>query len=284
MLLVAGLLLAAGLYFVTHRYLLPAAQQILLAEGYGPGAAEQQLQAVQQFTWSVPAALAAIGLLVLGWPWLSSLPDRLRARPSGGGRPLAVNFLLAALLLVPIAMALAFALKGTPLLSPRNLLICEPPLALALGLGAVRLAQARWGRLALVPVVLCLVLARFQYQPVSGIFGVQGMPMGIQTGAWRDLVRELDRHGGKDLPLVMVEDSGSDPAEFYLHGRAVTRIPEPGRIVRASLPGEFRFVHLEGDRGSEALLSALSGVVRLQPGFQVDGFVVYEARPFLPRM
>ncbi len=62
-------------------------------------------------------------------------------------------------------------------------------------------------------------------------------------------------------------------------------IPEPGRIARASLPGEFRFVHLQGDRASEALLSRLSGVVPLQPRFQVDEFVVYDARPaFLPRM
>lgn len=283
--LLAGVLLAAGLNLLAPRYLLPAARQILLAEGYSPGAVERELHAILQFTVSIPLALGVIGLLVLGWPWLSSLPDRLLKRSSGGGRPLAVNVLLGALLLVPVAVALVFALQGTPLLSPRNLLICEPPLALALGLGAVRLARARWGRLVLVPVVLCLSLARFQYQPVSGIVGVPGLPMGIQTGAWRDLVRELDRRGGKDLPLVMVKSPGSDPAEFYLHDRPVTRIPESGRIARAGLPGQFRFVHLQGDPGSEALLPKISGVVPLQPRFQVDEFVIYEARPsFLPRM
>jgi succinate dehydrogenase/fumarate reductase cytochrome b subunit len=279
LLLVAGLLLAAGLRFVAPRYLLPTARQILLDQGYGPGAVEQELRGLLQFTVSVPLALGAIGLLVIAWPWLSSLPDRLRPRSPGQGRPLAVNLLLAALLLVPIAVALAFALRGTPLLSPRNLLICEPALALAVALGAVRLAQSRQGRLALVPLVLCLALARFQYQPVSGIFGVPGIPMGIQTGAWRDLVRELDRRDGKDLPLVMVLDPGSDPAEFYLQDRPVTRIPGPGRIARASLPDEFRFVHLQGDRDSEALLSELSGVVTLQPRFQVDEFVIYDVRP-----
>lgn len=284
LLLLAAALLAAGLYFLTPRYLVPAARQILLAEGYGPDASRQQLNAIQQFTVSVPAALGAIGLLVLAWPWLSPLPERLRAR-SSPGRPLAVNVLLGALILVPVAVALVFAFKGTPLLSPRNLLICEPPLALALSVGAVRLARARWGRLVLVPAVLCLVLARFQYQPVSGIFGVQGMQIGVQTGAWRDLARELDRHGGKDLPLVMVDGPESDPAEFYLHGRPVTRIPVPARIARAGLPGEFRFVHLQGDHGSEELLSRVSGLVPLQPRFRVDEFVVYDARPsFLPRM
>lgn len=281
LLLVAGLLLAAGLRFVAPRYLLPQARQILVAQGYGPGAVEQEIHGLLQFTASVPLALGVIGLLVLGWPWLSSLPDRLRRTSPVQGRPLAVNVLLAALLLVPLAVALAFALRGTPLLSPRNLLICEPALALAVALGAVRLAQSRQGRLALVPLVLCLALARFQYQPVSGIFGVSGIPMGIQTGAWRDLVRELDRRGGKDLPLVMVQDPGSDPAEFYLQDRPVTRIPGPGRIARASLPNEFRFVHLQGDRDSEALLSELSGVVPLQPRFQVAEFVIYDARPSL---
>ena len=256
--------------------------QILLAQGYGAGAVERELHGLLQLTVSVPLALGAIGLLVLVWPWLSSLPDRLPTRSSGPGRPLSVNVLLAALLLVPITVALAFALRGTPLLSPRNLLICEPPLALALALGAVRLAQAQRWRLALVPIVLCLALARFQYQPVSGIFGVRGIPMGIQTGAWRDLARELDRRDGKDLPLVMVYGPGSDPAEFYLHDRRVTRIPEPGRIARESLPGEFRFVHLQGDRGSEALLSRLSGVMPLHPRFQVDEFVIYDARPSSP--
>lgn len=280
-LLLAGLLLAAGLHLVASRYLVPAARQILLSEGYGPKAVEQEMHSLMQFTVSAPLALAVIGLLVLGWPWLSSLPDRLPARSSGRGRPLAVNVLLAALLLVPIAVALAFALRGTPLLSPRNLLICEPPLAVALALGAVRLAQTRQGRLALVPLVLCLALARFQYQPVSGIVGLPGIPMGIQTGAWRDLAHELDRLDGKDLPLVMVKAPGSDPAEFYLQGRPVTRIPEPGEIARASLPGEFRFVHLQGDRGSEELLSQLSGVVPLQPRFQVDEFVIYDVRPAL---
>ncbi len=281
LLLVAGLVLAAGLRFVAPRVLLPAARQILVSQGYGPGAVEQEMRGLLQLTVSVPLALGAIGLLVLAWPWLSSLPDRLRPGSSAQGRPLAVNVLLAALLLVPLAVALAFALQGTPLLSPRNLLICESPLALALALGAVRLSQTRQGRLALVPLVLCIAFARLQYQPVSGIFGVPGLPMGIQTGAWRDLVRELDRQDGKDLPLVMVKAPGSDPAEFYLHGRAVTRIPEPGGIVAASLPGQFRFVHLQGDRGSEALLSQLSGVVTLQPRFQVDEFVIYDVRPAL---
>lgn len=284
-LLLAAVLLAAGLYLAVPRYLLPAARQILQAEGYGADAAGQQLQAIQQFTVSVPLALGTIGLLVLVWPWLSFLPDRLLKRAPGGGRPLAANLLLAALLLVPVAVAMAFAFQGTPLLSPRNLLICEPPLAVALGMGAVRLAQARWGRLVLVPAVLCLLLGRFQYQPVSGIAGVPGIPMGIQTGAWRDLAHELDQWGRKDLPLLMVKSPDTDPAEFYLHDRNVTRIPDPGRIVPAVLPGDFRFVHLKGDPGSEALLSRLSGLMPLQAWIQVDDFVVYEARPsFLPRM
>ena len=108
------------------------------------------------------------------------------------------------------------------MLSPRNLLIFEPSLALALGVGAVGLAKPRWGRLVLVLAVLCFALGRFQYQPVSGIFGVPGKPIGVQTGAWRDLVRELDRRGGRDLPLVMVDIPQSDPAEFYLRDRPVT--------------------------------------------------------------
>jgi 4-amino-4-deoxy-L-arabinose transferase-like glycosyltransferase len=281
LLLVAGLLLAAGLRFAAPRYLLPTARQILLSQGYGPDAVEQELHGLLQFTVSVPLALGVIGLLVLGWPWLSSLPDRLRPRTYVQGRPLAVNVLLAALLLVPLAVALAFALKGTPLLSPRNLLICEPPLALALALGAVRLAQTRLGRFALVPLALFIALARFQYQPVSGIVGLPGIPMGIQTGAWRDLVQELDRMDGKDLPLVMLHAPGSDPAEFYLHDRSVTRLPKSGGVMSASLPAEFRFVHLKGDRGSEALLSRLSGVVPLRPRLQVDEFVIYDARPSL---
>jgi hypothetical protein len=129
-----------------------------------------------------------------------------------------------------------------------------------------------------VPVVLCLAIASFQYQPVSGVFGVRGTPLGIQTGAWRDLVRELDRRHEWDLPLVMVDAPRSDPAEFYLIAHPYKRFTETERIVRAGLPGEFRFVHLRGNRSSEALLSHLSGVVPLQPELQVDEFVIYDAR------
>ena len=95
---------------------------------------------------------------------------------------------------------------------------------------------------------------------------------------WRDLVRELDRRGGRDLPLVMVDSSRSDPAEFYLRDRPVTRLPEDGRIARAGLPGEFRFVHIEGNRHSARLLANLAGVAQLEPRFQVDEYVIYDAR------
>lgn len=276
--LLTGLLLAAGLPLATSRYLFPAARQVLLAEGYGPDAIERQLHGFMGFTVSLPLALAALGLLLLVWPWLSSLPDRWPRISSGQGRPLTVNALLAALLLVPMTLILVLALNGAQFLSDRNLLICEPPLALALGVGTVRLAQVRRGRLALGPVVLCLVLAGFQYQSVSGIFGVRGTPLGLRTGAWRDLIRELDRAGGRDLPLVLVDAPRTDPAHFYLHDRPFRRIPESGPIARAGLPGEFRLVHLKGNRSSEALLSELSGVVSLAPRFQVDEFVVYDAR------
>jgi 4-amino-4-deoxy-L-arabinose transferase-like glycosyltransferase len=278
-LLLAGLLLAVGLPLVASRRLFPPARQVLLAEGYSPGAIERELHGLLGFTVSLPVAMGVIGLGMLGWPWLSSLLGRLPRMSSGGGRPLAVSALLAFLLLVPVMVTLALALRGVPLLSDRNLLVCEPPLTLALGVGAVKLAQARWGRLVLVPVVLCLALAGFQYQSVSGIFGVPGTPLGLWTGAWRDLARELDRQNGSGLPLVLVDAPRSDPAEFYLHGRPIRRIPESGPTARAGLPGAFRFVHLQGNRSSEALLSNLSGVVALEPRFQVDEFVIYDAHP-----
>jgi hypothetical protein len=116
---------------------------------------------------------------------------------------------------------------------------------------------------------------------VSGIFGVRGQLLGMQTGAWRDLARGLKRQGRPDLPLVLVDAPPSDPAEFYLRGHPLKRIKEPGPLAGAGLPGEFRFVHLKGDRGSEALLAALSGVAALRPELQVDEFVVYDARPRL---
>jgi dolichyl-phosphate-mannose-protein mannosyltransferase len=276
LMLLAGLLLAGGLAVAAPR-LFPPARQVLLAKGYSPDDVTRELHGFLWFTVSLPAALLAIGLLMLGWRWLSSLPDRLSRTSPGRGRPLAVTVLLAALLLVPLAVALVFAFGGTPLLSDRNLLIFEPPLALALGVGAVGLAKVRWGRLALVPAVLCLALAGFQYQPVSGIFGVRGMPLGMQTGAWRDLAREVNRHGASD-PLVLVNHPRSDPAELYLRGHPITRIKGSDRIARTALPGEFRFVHIKGNRSSEALLSGLAGVASLEPELQVDEFVVYDAR------
>lgn len=275
LLLAAALLIAVGLPLVAPLHLFPQARQVLLSEGYNPGDIERELQDLMQFAVSVPLALGVIGLVALGWPRLTSLLGKLPRR--GSGRPPAVNALLAILLLVPLAVTLALALKGVPMLSARNLLICYPPLALALGVGAVGLARLRTGRLALVPLLLVLALARFQYQPVSGIFGVAGKPLGMATGAWRDLARELEQRGSR-LPLVMVDAPRSDPAEFYLHDRAVTRIEQSAPLGRAGLPDEFRFVHLQGNRDSEALLSRMSGVVSLQPGFEVDEFVIYEAR------
>jgi 4-amino-4-deoxy-L-arabinose transferase-like glycosyltransferase len=283
--LLAGILLAAGLHLLAPRILLPPARQMLLAKGYAPDAVELELHGLQGFVLSIPLAMAAIGLLVLVWPGLSSRLDRLPRRISSGqGRPLAINVLLAILLLVPVTVTLVLALRGVPMLSDRNLLVCEAPLTLALGLGAVRLASARRGRLALVPVVLCLAFGRFQYQAVSGIFGVDGKLLGMQTGAWRDLARGLHRRKGSGLPLVVVDAPPSDPAEFYLRAHLLKRVKEPGpalsgTLVPAGLPGAFRFVHLQGDRSSEALLSALSRGMALQPRFQVDEFVVYDARP-----
>ncbi|HEY9421906.1 MAG TPA: glycosyltransferase family 39 protein [Thermoanaerobaculia bacterium] len=277
-LLVAGVLCGAGLWLAAPLHLFPVARQVLLAEGYSPDAVEREMVGLQQFTVSVPLAMGVSGLLVLGWPWLSSLLDRLPRRSSGRGRPLAANAFLAFLLLVPVAVTIVLAFRFLPMLSARNLLILEPSLALALGAGAIGLAKPRWGRLALVLAVLCLALGRFQYQPVSGIFGVPGKRLGVQTGAWRDLVRELDRRGGRDLPLVMVDVPRSDPAEFYLRDRPVTRLPEEGRIAPAGLPDEFRFVHLEGNRGSARLLSSLSRVAPLERRFQVDEYVIYDAR------
>jgi 4-amino-4-deoxy-L-arabinose transferase-like glycosyltransferase len=276
--LLAGLLLTGGLPLLARRLVAPA-RQVLLTKGYDPGAVERELHGLTQFTVTLPLALGVIGLLILVWPWLSSLPDRLPGRPSDRGRPLASNALLSLLLVVPVAVVLALALKGIPLLSDRNLLVFEPALALALAAGTVRLAQVRSGRVALVPVVLCLAVASFQYQPVSGLFGVHGKPLGIQTGAWRDLVHELDRRHEWNLPLVMVDAPRSDPSEFYLVPHPYKRLPESERMVRARLPGDFRFLHLKGNRSSEALFSHLAGVVPLQPEFQVDEFVIYDVRP-----
>ncbi len=282
LLLLAAVLIAAGVPLLAPPYLFPQARQVLLSEGYSPADVERELRGLLQFAISLPLALGAIGLVLLGWRRLSSLLGRLPR--IGAGRPLAVNALLAGLLLVPMAVVLALALKGVPLLSDRNLLVCEPPLTLAMGLGTVALARARRGRLALVPLLLVLALGRFQYQPISGVFGVAGKPLGMQTGAWRDLVRELDRRGGSALPLVMVDAPRSDPAEFYLHDRPVKRIVESDPIARVRLPGEFRFVHIKGNRDSEALISKMAGVASLQPRFQVDEFVIYDARPLPPRM
>ena len=287
-LLAAGILLAAAVYLLAPGHLFPPARQMLLAKGYAPGAVERELRGLRRLLTAVPLAMAAIGLLGLVWPWLSSLLDRLfdrlfdrTTKRSAPGRPLAVRALLAILLLVPVTVALALALRGLPMFTDRNLLVCEPPLILALGLGAARLARSRRARLALVPIVLCLALGRFHYDAVSGIFGVRGQLLGMQTGAWRDLARGLKRQGRPDLPLVLVDAPPSDPAEFYLRGHPLKRIKEPGPLAGAGLPGEFRFVHLKGDRASEALLADLSGVAALRPELQVDEFVVYDARPRL---
>lgn len=270
-LLSLGILLAAGLPLAAPRLLFPAAREVLRAEGYGGAAIERQLDALWGFTVSIPVAAGALGFLMLGWPWFSSLPGRR----AGRGRPLTVRALLAALLLIPVAVVLVLGLGGAPLLAVQYLLAFEPALALALGVGVVRLARVWWGSLALAPVVFCLVLAALQYQAVSAIFGLRGIPLGRQTGAWRDLVRELDRHGGGGLPLVLVDNSRSDPAELYLRGRPMMRIPDSGPA--AGLPKDFRFVHLVGYPSSEVLLKNLARAVSLEPRFHVDEFVIYEA-------
>jgi 4-amino-4-deoxy-L-arabinose transferase-like glycosyltransferase len=279
LLLAGGLLLAVALPLMAPSRLFPPARQVLLAKGYTPEAIERELHGLRQLMGSFPLAAGIVGLLMLVWPWLSSRLGRLRSRiASGQGRPLAVNVLLGILLLVPMTGVLVLGLRDLPLLSARNLLILEPPLTLALGLGAARLAKVRWGPAALVPIVLCLALVRWQYQPVSGIFGHRGIPLGMQTGAWRDLAHKLERHGKGDLALVVAETPESDPALFYLKDHSVRRIAEPGPIAYATLPGEFRFIHLKGDQVSEALLADLSSRTSLRPELQVDEFVVYDAR------
>ncbi|HSF42839.1 MAG TPA: hypothetical protein VLT87_23740, partial [Thermoanaerobaculia bacterium] len=90
-----------------------------------------------------------------------------------------------------------------------------------------------------------------------------------------DLVRELGRHGGDGLPLVLVDNSRSDPAELYLRDRPMMRIPDSGPA--AGLPEDFRFVHLVGYPSSEVLLGNLSRAFSFEPGFQVDEFMIYEA-------
>jgi hypothetical protein len=83
-----------------------------------------------------------------------------------------------------------------------------------------------------------------------------------------------------------VDAPPSDPAEFYLRAYPLKRVKAPGPVASAGLPGlpglpgEFRFVHLKGNPGSEALLSWFSRVESLQPRLQVDDLVVYDARPW----
>ena len=228
---------------------------------------------------AIPLAVAVIGLLWLIWPWLSPQLDRMARRPAGPGRPLAIRALLAILLVVPFSVALVLAFRGVPMLTDRNLLVCEAPLILALGLGTVRLARDRRWRLALVPIVLFVALGRFQYDAISGMFGIRGQLLGMQTGAWRDLARGLDRRGEGGVPLVLVDAPPSDPAEFYLRSHPLKRLKEPGLLAGAVPPGGFRFVHLAGNPGSEALLADLSRMESLQPELQVDEFVVYDAHP-----
>ncbi|HKI04906.1 MAG TPA: glycosyltransferase family 39 protein [Thermoanaerobaculia bacterium] len=279
--LLAGIPIAAGLALLAPRLLGPA-RQVLLAGGYSPDTVEREMRGLMQFTLSIPLTMCVIGALVLVWPWISRLLDRLPLLSASGGRPLAVTFLIAGLLLAPVGLTLALAFKGVPFLSPRNLLLFEPPLALALGMGAVRLTEVRWGRLLLAPLILCLAVAGLQYETLSWTVGLPGTSLGMWTGAWRDLSSELNQRSRGDMPLVVVDAPRSDPALFYLQRPRVARIRRSGQIERVGLENGFRFIHLQGYRPSEALLSDLSRRVPLRPRFQVDEFVVYESSPTAP--
>ena len=146
LLLVAGLLLAAGLRFAAPRYLLPAARQILLAAGLRP---RRRRAGVAR-----PPAVHGVGPPGLGRdrPPGARLALALVAagpvapgRPPAGAGPWRSTFCWRLCCWFPSPWPWRSRSEGTPLLSPRNLLICEPALALALALGAVRLAQIAAG-------------------------------------------------------------------------------------------------------------------------------------------
>jgi 4-amino-4-deoxy-L-arabinose transferase-like glycosyltransferase len=295
-LVLGALALGAALALLAPVHLLPKARLTLLEMGYSPATIERELRSFLLFALSFPAAMATIGGVVLAWRPLTALLGRLPRRfIRGPGRPLGVPVLLAVLFVIPLAATAVLAAGGARFLTDRNLLLFLPPLCLALGLGVGRLLARRpedsptaaWslpgGRWATLPLLFALGLAVFDYAPVSGFFGVPGQRLGMTTGNWRALAAKLGRTSAADAgaePFVMAKHSRTDPGLFYLRDYNPRRVrSQDAPLFLAAAGGPFLYLHVVGNRESEALLASLEKTQTLRPTLRVDEYVLYEVDP-----
>jgi hypothetical protein len=182
-----------------------------------------------------------------------------------------------ALLLVPLVFLRLWALSIVPIVSSRNLLILTGPLCLALALGVVWLARSRPGKVLVCLAAVCLLVAAAQYESIIQPLGGQGYPLGIHTGPWRDLAREVRAGKRPEEPLVAVQAGSTDPVLYYLSDCHPVRIADPGDLKD---PGSrLRLVHVTTDNKSAELLDSFkkSGY-SITLLWQGDTLLLYELR------
>jgi hypothetical protein len=287
----AGLVCAGGLGLglvlglAAPRYVLGAAADVLRAYGYDEGTIAVELRLLHGLLIGLPCMAGLSGAVLLAWPRLLQLLVRLPAAPGAAGSLSAGGFVLL-LLLVPLIAVELMALRGVPFLSPRNLLVLAPVLALAAGLGVSALWDSRAGRLAACAGLVLLVACAAQYETVAGPFGGTGHPLGMHTGPWKQLVEAV---AASPEALVTVDHPETDPLLYYARGRKVVRArPEhlargPGAVLGPDFPPTFLYVEVKDEARSANLTGELEGAgVTLTPVWGEGGLTVFEAHRAAP--
>jgi 4-amino-4-deoxy-L-arabinose transferase-like glycosyltransferase len=272
-----GTLAALGALWVVPRLLLPLGRQILMAEtvGYPEEMIERELQVVFQLSIAFPAALAAVGFLLLAWPALLRLITRPTTQGETTTAGVPVPLIVGGLLVTPVVGTWVVSLLGIPFLQTRNLIVLVPVLALAIGLGLAALSRHPIGRTVAVCAAGLLLALTTNYRPIATCFGGDGYPIGSHTADWRGLNIALEQ-GEPGVPLLTAKTPFTDPMLYYQKRFAPQRVSATPDVLN-SLPPRFLLVHVAQHDECAGLLRALQERgVRLTEVHRANRLVLFE--------
>jgi 4-amino-4-deoxy-L-arabinose transferase-like glycosyltransferase len=272
-----GLLTAALLFWLTPIAVLPSAGSILETYGYDQDVIADELAKLYRLLVTFPCCVAAVGVLLVAWPRLLAVLERLPRARTPSRRPLSVAAFVGACLVVPLVLVRCGGILNMPFVSGRNLLIVVGPLDLALALGLAALAASRAGRLLAAGAVGLLLAAGLQYDPLAAPLGGTGQELGIHTGPWRDLAAGLGSLPDGPRPLLAARSADTDPVLYYLPDYHPRRIRAAADLTAHDSPARFWFVHLSSDADSARVLADLARQPgTMKPVLEVGPFVVYD--------
>ncbi len=286
---VVGLLAA---YVAFPSRILPAATEMLRAQGYPDQVIAYETRILHVLILAVPASVSLAGAVILLGPFALGALERMPPL-LGDWKPSAAAFVLIVAGLPALLMA-ALGFLGGSLTNSRNLLVLAPGMNLAVALGMRQLFRSGIGSIAAMAVLLLMGCLTTRYQPLRFWSDTPGERVGMHTGPWRELREQLRSLMGPSDQLILAHGPPTDPALHYLkelspHRLESARQPVPDFHARpiegtqqylSTLNKERVFLlSLAGDPFSAALREDLVKMgYGLRETLRLGEFAVFECR------